>query len=578
MGIIRKFVIFSIIFLTGLVGLFFIGRHPILAASKPQVIYFYQESCQECKKIEPLLANIQQKYHDKIVFEKLEVTGSQENRNAYFAFADKYNLDTTKIGVPLIFIGKKALLGKDPITNNLENEIRANLKNPSSLKISLEEAKKISATGDGNIGCVDKTVCKTSESKITLPLIIGAAAVDSVNPCAIAVLILLISFLLGISASKSRMLSIGLIYIGAVYAAYLLAGLGILKFIQVLPVDVEWVQITAAAALLIFALLSFSDALSVVSGGRSTLAIPSGTKPTIKKYLSRATIFGALVAGIIVAFVELPCTGAVYFGILSLIASSLTFTKGLAYLVFYNLIFVAPLIFILFAAVAGKDIKVLEKFSKENKAVVKALMGAVILVLIAVLLWPIRDFISLQWGNLTFFNHGIEIPSMTITLSVIISITLLYFTLAFLKPIFTARIKVFYCAICYAVSLTWLGLLALFFLGFKFDTRILTALLGMSVVGIMYQLEDYFKEKEIKKYWLFRIILINTGILLIYGVLFGSLSVLLVGLVGVLILVLLFFYLASRKRGIAERVKEVLPGKEKSKALKELEDRLENCC
>jgi hypothetical protein len=205
-------------------------------------------------------------------------------------------------------------------------------------------------------------------------------------------------------------------------------------------------------------------------------------------------------------------------------------------------------------------------------------MGSVILVLITVLLWPIRDFISLQWDNLTLLNHGTEIPPMTITLSVMISITLLYFTLAFLKPVVTARIKVFYCAICYAVSLTWLGLLALFFLGFKFDTRILAALLGMSVVGIMYQLEDYFKEKEIKKYWLFRIILINSGILLIYGVLFGSLSVLLVGLVGVLILVLLFFYLASRKSGLINKIKEGLPAKEKNKALKELEDRLENCC
>ena len=100
----------------------------------------------------------------------------------------------------------------------------------------------------------------------------------------------------------------------------------------------------------------------------------------------------------------------------------------------------------------------------------------------------------------------------------------------------------------------------------------------MSVVGIMYQLEDYFKKKDIKRFWLFRIVLINAGILLIYGVLFVSFVIFLIGLAGVLILLLLFFYLAARRRGTAERIRETITSKQKGKALKDLEDRLENCC
>ena len=577
---ISKISLFFFIFLIALVGFLFSDKNAIFAFEKPQIVYFYQVTCQECKAIEPFLENIEGKYKAQIVFERLEVTGSQENRNAYFTLANAYNLDATKIGVPLIFIGEKSLLGKDEITKKLEGEIKSNLQNPTPLLISLEEAKLTSTLQTGEISCADQTICESSQAPVlTLPLIVGAAAIDSINPCAIAVLIILISFLLGIQAKRGRLLLIGLIYIGAVYLAYLLAGLGILKFIQVLPIQVEWIQIIAAIFLLVFAILNFSDAYSTVSGnGKSTLAIPSGTKPLVQKYLAQATIFSALIAGVIVSFVELPCTGAIYFGVLSLMANSVTFLLGLSYLLLYNLIFVAPLLLILFAATMGKDIKMFERFSKENKALVKSLMGAVIIVLIIALLWPIRDFISSQFKNMSNLALGTEISSITILISVVISITVLYFLLAFLKPIVTRSIKIFFCSICYAISITWLWLLVLLILGFRFDTKILALLLGMSVVGIMYQLEDYFKEKKKKMFWLLRIILIDTGILLIWGIVFGSFVVFLVGLAGVLILILLFFYILSQKESIIEKIEEILPGKKTTKALKELEERLENCC
>jgi cytochrome c biogenesis protein CcdA/thiol-disulfide isomerase/thioredoxin len=572
-----KILLFFLIFLIPPVGFLFGNKYSIYASEKPQIIYFYQETCQECQAIEPFLVNIEERYEDKVAFEKLEVTKSQEARNAYFAFANAYNLDVAKIGVPLIFIGGKSLLGKDAIVKNLDDEIKSNLQNPTLLAIPLEEAKKIPSLRTGEIICADQTVCKPSQAPIlTLPLVVGAAAVDSINPCAIAVLIILISFLLGIQASRGRLLSIGLIYIGAVYFAYLLAGLGILKFIQVLPIRVEWILIIASFLLFIFAILSFSDAYSAVMGNsKPTLAIPTRAKPLIGKYLAQATILGALIAGIIVSFVELPCTGAIYFGILSLLASSVTFLTGLSYLLLYNLIFVAPLLLILFAGVTGKNIKIFEKISHENKALVKALMGIIIMVLIIAMLWPIWDFISFQLKNLSSLFGEREISSITILIAVIISITVFYFLLAYLKPIVTRKIKVFFCAICYAVAATWLWLLALLILGFKFDTKILALLLGMSVVGIMYQLEKYFAERNLKGFWLLRIILIDVGILLICGILFISLNIFLAGLAGVLILILLFFYLAVPRK---IEIEEAPPTKEKNKALKELSDRLENCC
>ena len=48
------------------------------------------------------------------------------------------------------------------------------------------------------------------EDKLTLPLIIGAAALDSINPCVFGVLIFLLAFLLTVFKSPRRMLIGGL--------------------------------------------------------------------------------------------------------------------------------------------------------------------------------------------------------------------------------------------------------------------------------------------------------------------------------------------------------------------------------
>ena len=65
---------------------------------------------------------------------------------------------------------------------------------------------------------------------LTLPVVIGAALVDSINPCVFGVLIFLIAFMSKVYKSPHRMLVGGLLYIAVVYASYLLIGIGFLKF------------------------------------------------------------------------------------------------------------------------------------------------------------------------------------------------------------------------------------------------------------------------------------------------------------------------------------------------------------
>ena len=62
---------------------------------------------------------------------------------------------------------------------------------------------------------------------ITLAIVLDAAAIDSINPCAIGVLLFLGSVLLRTSSNKKKLLQLGITYILTVYIVYTLSGFGI---------------------------------------------------------------------------------------------------------------------------------------------------------------------------------------------------------------------------------------------------------------------------------------------------------------------------------------------------------------
>ena len=87
--------------------------------------------------------------------------------------------------------------------------------------------------------------------------------------------------------------------------------------------------------------------------------------------------------GVFVALVELPCTGAVYLAVLALMSfSGLTLTN-FSLLVLYNLIFIAPLIVILYLFYQGTESKVIHRWMKRIKPYMRLLTGLLLLGLAA---------------------------------------------------------------------------------------------------------------------------------------------------------------------------------------------------
>jgi cytochrome c biogenesis protein CcdA len=203
-------------------------------------------------------------------------------------------------------------------------------------------------------------------TKLTLPIIILGAIGDSINPCAIAVLIFITTYLIAVKKRGKDFLAIGLVYVLFIYITYFLAGIGLLSFIKKIGIS-DYVFYITAVAVIIAGLINIKDVIFSQSG--FILSIPESKKEIIKKYIVKASVPAAMILGVIVSALELPCTGGIYIAVLGLLANQATLTQGYIYLLIYNLIFVMPLIFILFITYFSLTSETINSWRKKNKRV-----------------------------------------------------------------------------------------------------------------------------------------------------------------------------------------------------------------
>ncbi len=216
----------------------------------------------------------------------------------------------------------------------------------------------------------------------TLGLVIGSAAIDSINPCAIGVLILMVSVVLGQGQSTRRLLAVGAAYIFAIFATYLVAGLGLVYFFAAIPIVIaEYLSMAVASLVIIAGLLEIKDYFWYGKG--PSLQIPTKYANKIHEWsTSNKSIIGVMLLGAFVAGVELPCTGAPYLAIITILRIDFNLVAFLL-MVLYNLVFVAPLIVILIMVAGGTKISSVSQWKEESKGNMRLFMG----LLLAALGW-----------------------------------------------------------------------------------------------------------------------------------------------------------------------------------------------
>lgn len=207
----------------------------------------------------------------------------------------------------------------------------------------------------------------------TILTVFITAAIDSINPCAIGVLILMMSVVIAGGGTIKRMVFLGFVYTSAVFAVYLAAGLGLVYFFTRIPLVVtEYLSIAVALLVVIAGILEIKDYFWYGRG--FSLAIPASMAKKLEGFASHTTIWGIALLGAFVSAVELPCTGAPYLAIITILSQYFDF-KAFLLLVFYNVVFVAPLIVILLMVATGKKIQEVKKWKQDNRGNMRLAIG-----------------------------------------------------------------------------------------------------------------------------------------------------------------------------------------------------------
>jgi len=207
----------------------------------------------------------------------------------------------------------------------------------------------------------------------TLGTVVATAAIDSINPCAIGVLILMISVMLAGKQSTKKMLLLGSLYISSVLAVYLLAGIGLTYYFSTLPLALaEYISIAVGVLIILAGLVEIKDFFWY--GRWFSLTIPGAFAKKIHNYASKTTIFGVIFLGAFVSAVELPCTGAPYLAIITLLSQNFD-TAAFMLLVLYNIVFVSPLIIILLLVASGVKLHEIKKWKQANRPYMRLLIG-----------------------------------------------------------------------------------------------------------------------------------------------------------------------------------------------------------
>lgn len=335
------------------------------------LVMFYGEGCPHCAKEEIFLKQMEARYPELHVT-RHDVYFNQTNRELFKKYCSAFSTEIK--GVPTTFIDRRVYVGfTDNIGESIEEEIK---------KCIEEECVSPSAVVGDEIKIIedDKSPAGIFEIKaLTLPAVIGAAAVDAINPCAFAVLIILLATILA-AKQKKKVLWAGLAFTCSIYISYFLMGLGLFSVIRVAGLTHLFYTVVAVLAILI-GLFNLKDYLWY--GKWFVMEVPMSWRPKLKMLLKGVTsVPGAFLIGFVISLFLLPCTSGPYIVILGLLAKAATKNYALSLLLLYNFIFVLPMLFITGAIYFGfTTTEQAEEWRTKKLKLLHLIAGAAILLL-----------------------------------------------------------------------------------------------------------------------------------------------------------------------------------------------------
>ena len=233
---------------------------------------------------------------------------------------------------------------------------------------------------------------------LSVPAIVGAGFLDGFNPCAFGVLILFATFALGLAAQHSftttgqagatdagaasrTVLRLGAFFVIGVLVTYFLIGLGLLTAVASLT-NFGGSHLPSRIAALIaigLGLWMVRDILLPEAGLK--LEAPHSLHSRMRGWARTSSPVALLGGGVLIGLCTVPCSGAVYLGVVALLGAGGTVAAGLGGLALYNLAYITPLVALLVLASRPGLIRVVNRWHLKHAAGTKAVLAAVVLAL-----------------------------------------------------------------------------------------------------------------------------------------------------------------------------------------------------
>ena len=381
-----KFVSFALILALSFILIPYISYGETHTLKFSKLIVFYSPGCHNCIRAEEEVARMMEagfKSNLKIEYRNVD---DIENYKLLLALEEVYQSKIRNI-LPVFYYEGRFVNGNGNVGKNLERMLT-----DSAIPVSV--APRI----------LPKINLIKLFNNFTLPAIIAVGLIDGINPCAITVILFFISFLRLYRYEKHEIAVIGLSFIFSVYLTYCLIGLGIFESLYKLQGFWLLSKIVNIIIGIISVGFGFYALYSFIRHKKETTDNPilwlpkwiknwtykiigyiyrvktrSDDAPTIKKPIIRL-IISALIAGFLVSVLEAVCVAKIYLPTIVFVLKTTGLKlRALAYLLFYNLLFIVPLLVIFSFALAGTTVEKFHKILNGHLWLVKILMGLVFL-------------------------------------------------------------------------------------------------------------------------------------------------------------------------------------------------------
>ena len=379
---------------------FFICPTITFAFGKKEVnVYlFYSETCPHCAAEHKYLNSIKDKYDLNIYSYEISNPDSVEKLEKI----SKY-LDVNVTGVPYTVINNTAIVGfgegmtEDTLLYHIKKARKRSFVDKAGMELGVVEKEETNNNSnnsnkeeDNNTIINIPIIGELNLKNVSLPIVsILIGLIDGFNPCAMWILLFLISTLIGMK-DKKRLWALGLTFLitsSLVYLAFMLSWLSFAKFIG----TITWFRMLIAVVALVGAAINLNSYLKTLKEEDGCTVVEAKKRKKIFKKIKEFTskqsfvlaLLGIMLLAALVNILELACSAGlpvVFTGVLSM--NNLSTLEYVLYIGLYILFFMLDDIFIFAVAVKSFELTgISTKYSKYSH-----LIGGILMLIIGILL------------------------------------------------------------------------------------------------------------------------------------------------------------------------------------------------